>query len=445
VSAAGSSFQDGQEDRALKLTFTSSTWVVFSAWVSRLAAAFAMVYSLRILSTSLTAAEYATFIILVGLMGWFALADLGLGYAVQNAVTNRISEKGDPANEIVCGYGLAALVTLLVCVALALLRSPIADTLFAKIPGGVPGERANTFLRAALLFSLSAAAGISTKILYATHRGYVANSAAAAGSALGVLLLTLGMEQAEDKVSFAICSLYGPNVVLCCLFGSLQLRQALRSGVRMSWLLAARLAAASRGFFVFYFMAAAVLQVDYLVMSQRVAPIEIIQYYSLAKVFSFVSFFNQAILFATWPQMTAQFAAGALDDIRKLLRKLVLRSSLVTAVATAGILLTKDHLVDFIAPGTQVELRSAVVMGFGLLAMMRCLTDPFAIFLQSIGRLTPLIAFAAAQAVIGGMLQWLLSGTLGIEGILVALILSFACTVAWGLPRVVGRMLTRPA
>lgn len=429
----------------MKLTFTSATWVVFSAWASRLVAAFAMVYSLRILSTSLTAAEYATFIILVGLMGWFALADLGLGYAAQNAVTNRISEKGNPANEIVCAYGMVTAVTLLVCLALAVLRSPIADVLFAKIPDGDPGGRADTFLRAALLFSLSAAAGISTKILYATHRGYVANAAAAAGSALGVLSLTAGMGQAEDKVSFAVYSLYGPNVVLCCLFSAFQLRHALRSGVRLSWSLAARLAGASRGFFAFYFMAAAVLQVDYLIMSQRVVPIEIIQYYSLAKVFSFVTFFNQAILFAAWPQMTAQFSAGGLEDIRKLLRKLVARSALVTAVATACILLAKDRLVDFIAPGTQIQLRPAVVLGFGLLAMMRCLTDPFAIFLQSVGRLNPLIIFAAAQAVIGGVLQWLLSETMGIEGILAALILSFACTVAWGLPRVAGKMLARPA
>ncbi|EEM4479732.1 transporter, partial [Salmonella enterica subsp. enterica serovar Derby] len=38
------------------------------------------------------------------------------------------------------------------------------------------------------------------------------------------------------------------------------------------------------------------------------------------------------------------------------------------------------------------------------------------------------------QAIIGGISQWYFSSTLGISGVLLGLIISFALTVFWGLP-----------
>lgn len=393
-----------------------------------------MMFSLRVLSNSLTPTDYAMFIIIVGLIGWFALSDFGLGYAIQNAVTTKISARDSAASEILSAYAMLVVITAAIVIALFVFKEPIANLLFAKIAIGTANGRADVFLRSALLLIMAASAAMSTKILYGMHRGYISNSASALAAGVGLAILSMGINSAVDKVTYAVISLYGPNALICSIFCVAQITQALRGKYKFSSAIFRELARSSRGFFVFYFLAAAVLQIDYLVMSQKVASTEIIQYYTLAKVFSFVSFFNQAILFAAWPKMTAQFGAGTFSQIRALLMNLMLSSGIVTLLATVLILVAKEQLAAFIAPGTALQLRTAVILGFGAVACMRCLTDPFAIFLQSIGRLRPLIFFAAVQAVIGAVLQWFLAGKLGIEGILLALILSFIFTAAWGLP-----------
>lgn len=418
----------------LNVPISSIKLVVLSAWVSRLAAAAAMMFSVRVLSNSLTPADYATFIVIGGLIGWFALGDFGLGYAIQNTVTNKTSARDSAASEILSAYAMLLVMTSIIAIALFVFKDSIANLLFAKIAVGNAKGRADVFLHSSLLLIVAASAAISTKILYGMQRGYISNITATLAAGIGLAILSAGINSVDDKVTYAVFALYGPNALICCIFCAVQIIQALRARYKFSSSIFRELAKSSRGFFVFYFVAAAILQIDYLVMSQKVASTEIIQYYTLAKVFSFVSFFNQAILFAAWPKMTAQFGAGTLSKIRALLMNLVLSSGVVTLLATVVILVAKEQLATLIAPGTPLQLRTAVILGFGAVAFIRCLTDPFAIFLQSIGRLRPLIFFAAIQAIIAAPLQWFLAGRLGVEGILLALILSFVFTAAWGLP-----------
>lgn len=386
------------------------------------------------------------YIILVGLIGWFALSDGGIGYAAQNAVTKKLSVGQSADEEIVCAYSLLLITTTVIVGVLFALRATLADLLFSNIADNTLDALAVTFIQSATVLVVGASATLSTKILYAMHRGYVANIATALSAGVGVLLLMAGISSAEDKITFAVAALYGPNALLGCALGAAQIVQARRSRPALRVTVARELLRSSRGFFVFYFMAAAVLQIDYLVMSQKIhVSSEIIQYYSLAKLFTFISFFNQAILFAAWPRMTAQYASGALLEIRMMLRKLVMSSAAVTLLATLAILAARDFLSVVIAPGTSIKFRPEIIAGFGAIALMRCLTDPFAIFLQSIGRMTPLIVCASVQAILGAGLQWYLSETLGIGGILFALVVAFAVTAAWALPYSATRILTRPA
>jgi len=190
----------------------------------------------------------------------------------------------------------------------------------------------------------------------------------------------------------------------------------------------------SRLFLLFNGVAAAVLQVDYIIMSQKIDSLEIVQYYNIAKLFAFSAFFNQAILFAIWPRFTEQYVAGDTSQVSRSLAKLVLYSLALAAATTGFVMLASGPLGAMLSPSSPLKFRYTVIAGFGALALVRCLTDPYAIFLQSIGNIKPLIVFAAFQALVSAGLQWILSGYLGIEGILIALVLSFLLTVAWALP-----------
>ncbi|EAY1564670.1 transporter, partial [Salmonella enterica] len=58
----------------------------------------------------------------------------------------------------------------------------------------------------------------------------------------------------------------------------------------------------------------------------------------------------------------------------------------------------------------------------------------YAMLLQSMNYLKILWILVPLQAIIGGISQWYFSSTLGISGVLLGLIISFALTVFWGLP-----------
>jgi O-antigen/teichoic acid export membrane protein len=415
--------------------------VVVSAWGSRIVAACSTIYSLRVLSQSLSAPEYAVFVVIVGLAGWFALADLGLGYAAQNAITGRLAEGRSGAGEVLSAYLMLMLATSLLVLALYVFRHPIAATLFGKL---LAPERqgGDTFFRSALILVGGASFAMSTKVLYAMHRGYVANAVAAFAPVVGVGLLVLGISSADDKVTYAVVALHGPNALTCCALAIQQIARAARERPSLPRETFQKLAKASGGFLAFNALGAAVLQIDYLVMSQKVGPVEIIQYYTTGKIFSFIAFFNQAVLFATWPTLTALYSTGDLPEIRRHLRRLMLLSSGVTLAATTAVLIAQDHLGAFLAPGTALDLRGTVILGFGAVTLIRCLTDPFAIFLQSIGKLTPLIVCAAVQAMLSASLQWVLVDAFSIEGILLALLLSFVLTSAWALPLASRKLLS---
>jgi O-antigen/teichoic acid export membrane protein len=393
------------------------------------------------LSHSLSAPDYAFFVVIVGLAGWFALADLGIGYAAQNAITGRLAEGGTAASEVLSAYLLLAVTSSAVALALYVFREPVAALLFGKIIGEQSHLAGDTFFRSALLLTASASFAVSTKVLYAMHRGYVANAVGAFTPVVGLALLAIGVNAAQDKVAYAVLALYGPNALVCCLLAVQQIVKAVRQRPALPIATFFDIGKAARGFLVFNVLGAAVLQIDYLVMSQKVSSVEIIQYYTIGKIFSFVAFINHAVLFAAWPTLTALYADKNLAEIRRQIKRLILMSAGVTSVATFAVLASQDFIGSLLAPGINLDIRSTVILGFGSVALIRSLTDPFAIFLQSIGRLTPLIAFAAVQAIISAVLQWTLAEALSIEGILFALFLSFVLTTAWGLPLAARKLL----
>jgi O-antigen/teichoic acid export membrane protein len=415
--------------------------VVISAWISRLVVAASMIYSLRILSGSLSDHEYATFIIVMGLAGWYALADLGVSFATQNSVTRLSATQTDFGPVILSAYMILGGVTLLMGLLIFSVSDVASRFLFAKVQEDLAGSHGRVFWMAAIILTITATAGTSSKILYGLHKGYIANIATAICSIIGLTVLSAGLPMAADKVPFAVTALYGPNALFALGLALHQIYKARGSRSRITKATFADLAHSARGFFLFNVLAAAVLQIDYIIMSQRVEPREMIQYYTLAKLFTFVAFFNQAIMFAAWPTFTDSFTKGSYAVISASIRKLVALGALIAIVSTFGVIVFSGPLGSYLSPDSPIPFRNSVIIAFGAVALARAFVDPFAIFLQSIGSLRPLIIFAASQAVVSVVLQWTLSKPLGIEGILIALIASFLLTVSWGLPLSASRRL----
>src|SRR3954451_20467043 len=74
--------------------------VTASAWISRIVSAAMQLIVVRILIQSLGIESYAVFALLYGLAGWYLLADFGLGFSLQNLISER-RQRGEEDSDLV--------------------------------------------------------------------------------------------------------------------------------------------------------------------------------------------------------------------------------------------------------------------------------------------------------------------------------------------------------
>ena len=72
--------------------------------------------------------------------------------------------------------------------------------------------------------------------------------------------------------------------------------------------------------------------------------------------------------------------------------------------------------------------------------VIRLWTDIFAVIIQSISKLKPLIYWSSVQAGCGLILQLLLVPLYGIYGTVIAMTTSWVITVSWVLPKIVYKV-----
>ena len=416
--------------------------VVLTAWLSRILSAIATLYSMRVLSSSLSPSEYSVFIVLIGLLGWFALSDLGVGYALQNTISRKATIGDSVSSELLWAYSCLLSSTSLIAMLAYLYRSQLAIFLFHDISGTTASiALKGTVASSAIILSLTSFFTLSSKVLYGNHKGYIANILACLSTALGVLILSRA-SFTSHKVEDSILALYGPMVIVGISVSIFYVLRPIFSRSAMSWCIFQSMLKESSGFFLFYTFAAAALQFDYLIISQRVGDhSQIIEYFNLARLFALASFVMQAILFAAWPRFTSLYSTGSMTRISANLRGLTIAGICFALCFTLAILVSRNVLSSFFAPGGGIEFQATNILSFGIIAVLRAITDPCAILLQSIGRLKPLILTAFLQASISLPLQWYLSAYYGITGILFAIILSFLLTAVWALPLMTKRSL----
>lgn len=416
--------------------------LVLSAWASRVITAIAGIFSIRILNNQLPVEEYAIYIVIMGISGWFAIiGDPGIGYQTQNKVSEKIAIGKNYSIDILSAYILLFSVAIFIFFLSYILRNPITFFLFEKLDYYDRGSLSQTFLVVAFIYSIGMAASVSSKFLYATGKGAFGNMLTAFGSLLGLLILHLGLKDSHNKILYSVIAVTIPGMTLSVFLAIHQIKKSWNSLNLITFNQLLSVVKNSRGFFFFSLVAASIIQVDYLIMSQKIKPIEIAQYYNLAKIFSFLAFINQSILYALWPDFTQKFIRNEFKDIKNSIKKVILLTSVFTLITTIILILTSKYFGIIFKSGDEIIYRNTVIFGFGFIALLRCISDPCAIFLQSINNLRPIIICAAVQAPISFLLQWIFSTYFSIEGIILGFSCAFLMTAFWVQPFLVMKKL----
>jgi len=410
-------------------------FIVLSAWLSRAVTAIAGIFSLRILNVELTPEEYSVYIIIFGIAGWFnIIGDPGIGYSTQNKISRKYISKESYSLDLLNAYILLISLAVFICLVLYPVKNEAANYLFDKINLENSNHLGLTLWYSAVVLSMSAAFVVSNKFLYATGRGHIGNLMTASGSIMALLILKLGIDNSQNKIIFSVLATTLPLLVLSMIFALRQISSSWGAHQNLNIKEIIFTIKNAQGFFIFNLIAAGVVQIDYIVMSQKIDPIEIVQYYNIAKIFGIIAAINQALLFAMWPNFTMQFYEKKFSLIKKTISKIIFSTAFLTFGLTMFIALISNQLDLLFSSNLSITYRKSVILCFGLVFILRCFVDPYAIFLQSIDKTKPLIIFVAFQVPVCILLEWNLSSLFSIEGILLGLAFSSLATVSWLLP-----------
>src|SRR5690348_1524442 len=146
-------------------------WVAIGSWVNRGIAVLVQLATIPMLTRALGDQYFAAYVLVVSLVSWFALLDLGLGNALQNYIsefkaTGR-SVGAHAAFVLLASLGIIAVGGTLV----AVLSPAVARILFAGIPSLAPQVGIATVTVAGFGFVCFSVGNIGTKVLYALGRG----------------------------------------------------------------------------------------------------------------------------------------------------------------------------------------------------------------------------------------------------------------------------------
>ncbi|MFZ5649816.1 MAG: MATE family efflux transporter [Bacillota bacterium] len=411
--------------------------VAAGAWGGRIVSAAVQLVSVRLLVEGLGAGQYAVFAVLTSLNGWFTLADFGMGAGLQNYISESRAREEDHRPYVAAAGFLAVIAFILVLLALYLLSPFLSHHLLVNLY--LPeGESANRlFLVAGAIFTCTATGGISYRIWYAYQKGYYANIFPAMGALAGLagVWLAAGRAGKDNILLICLAVFHAPVAIAAAISFVVTVLPAFKKA-GPTFFFPYMLPLLKRGvkFWVFGLMAAGVLQIDYIVMSQKLAPGDITSYNIVSKIYAFIFFIYNAVLAALWPVCAEYLAVGLRHEVKKIVQRYILYGFSIIAFATGGLLLFMPLVLKVIAPTQVVSIANSTILLFGVYFILRVWTDTFAMALQSMSDLYIFWLCVPIQAILSLSLQWSLSGIYGVNGIVLGLIGSFLLTVFWVLP-----------
>lgn len=289
------------------------------------------------------------------------------------------------------------------------------------------------FFTSCLVFSSIGIGAIAYKILFAELVGWKANLLNALSYMIGMLgLLYIYYRGISVDIKLSLIVLYLPvGMISLCYIVYRYIKLYHVKTTKSHYIAILR---RSSGFFLFTLLSIVVLQTDYMVISQRLTPADIVQYTVTMKIFGLVFFIYTAILQALWPICAELRVKQQWKKLNKMIGVNILLGSLYVVGCTIFIYLFKEQIFSVIAKDISYQVSILSFMLIGIYFCIRVWCDTYAMLLQSMNYLKILWILVPLQAIIGGIAQWYFSSTLGISGVLLGLIISFALTVFWGLP-----------
>lgn len=397
--------------------------------------------SIRIITKILSIEAFSVFSILMNIVGWFLLADLGIGYSLQNYSSELKVKKKNVYNYILVALILLIIITFIIVFFTYILSDNISRFLFKNYSGNY--KRA--FFLSTLFGIFIGIGNVGFKILYSFQIGYLPNVLSALGAVLSYVVLKNTIDVSNFNLNYVCFVFFGSSFVITVIpFVVLFMYSIFSCNKRIIkkffFSICKKILYRGFKFWGVSVMSAFVLQIDYLIMSQTLTSKEITLYSLSSRFYGLIFMGYTMLLSASWPSFTEWRVANEFEKIKFYTYKYILIG--IVGILFFSILLyfKSDFLISLIS-NFPVQITTSLIILLAIYFMIRVWTDTFSIVLQSANILRPLWILTPIQALISIIMEYILSKYLGVNGILIALIVSFLVTVFWGLPYLVKKKL----
>lgn len=407
--------------------------ITMYSWGGRLISIICSLYSLKIITRLLGIDNYSVYVILSNIVTWAMLCDFGLGYALQNYISESRSKGQDYKRYIFLTVLLLIIVLIVFSIFLWVLSPFLSRLLFGKIFTGKTFLFESAFFIACLIGLVTALGSISTKIFYGLQNGHIPNLLISLASILNILgLYCISYFKVVSIISI-LCVTLGINAIITIFPLFYFFVNSKPTIISFDKIIVIQIIKRGSGFGGFALMSAFVLQVDYLIMSQYIKPSDIVSYSLLFKLFNVVFIAYNTLLSTLWPMFSEWRVSNKNNLIWSNVKRYIIYGFIIFIIFTLVFIICGDSIIAMITD-VKVPLSVNLISLIGLYFIIRVWTDMFAIVLQSVNCLRPLWILTPIQALISISLQIFLSLKFGVVGIVLALILSFLITVSWALP-----------
>jgi O-antigen/teichoic acid export membrane protein len=413
-----------------------------TAWSARAVSAALQFVSIPLLIKTLGVDDYAVFVVVIGLQGWFLLADLGIGSSLQNHIAERRA-RDQPYHHLIAAAGIIEFGALTVLSVLWVLVTPAVAGLLFPASKGIPANAIHDALNGAgWLLMAQCGSQVITRVWLGEHRGWLSYLVPAIAQVLAMGLLvgspTLGLT-GDGKLLGSLISWLGPQALLpaACLCWRLLRLPAVQPGslIEAMRLLLPR----ALSFWAFAFLGTLVLQIDYLILSHYGTSKVITEYNLISRLFGLLFFFYNAILVNAGPRITGFHARHEQVQAATLAKRLLLAGLGIVCAGTFALIFAMPTLTSLLAPGAGIHIGTTLIVCMGAYYAVRVWTDTFATLLTSRSLLRPFWISVPAQAVLTIAAMALLVPGFGSLGVVASLSIGFLAIPCWYLPMEVRR------
>jgi O-antigen/teichoic acid export membrane protein len=396
-------------------------WTVVAAAVGRGCAVAGSLVSIALILRQLGPESYGIWAALLALTGLFAVADLGLGYGLLNAVAEALG-RDDPvrARQLVssaCGVlaGLAVAVALLLALGLAtlpwmqLFQTPDAATAAKLGP-------AAAVLAGGLLLGLPFS--VWQRVAAAAQTGYWGPAWDALGAAVSVAGVWIAVRGGGDFTALAAGFAAGPAVA--SIGGALWYFGRLRPDLRprrmdFDAVLARRLLASGGSFFVLQMCGLLLPAALTLLLLRQAGPAEVTHFTLVGKLYQLAPQLAAFWFAPLWPAYRDALARRDTAWAHRTFGKVTLFVCGATAVGGAILVPTAETLIRWWT-GTSTGPLPALNVGFAVGTLLIVATTSGSTFLNASGYVGGQAWLAVGQVVLSLGLAAVLVGPAGAAG-----------------------------